>query len=120
MTGEALLAPWLRELEFTNVVVPTPTAGRGDSGDCGLSAFGSPETGIQVWLHGEKVSDARIEIVAFERDYLIATAGRGGGFGYPTGDGAVAEWDAFRRIDLEADVLPCATGNCQCLVYLKG
>ena len=86
-----------------------------------MSAFGSPETGIQVWLHGEKVSDVRIEIVAFERDYLIATAGRGEGFGHPTGAGTetMAEWDAFRRIDLEADILPCATGNCQCLVELR-
>jgi 4'-phosphopantetheinyl transferase len=118
MTGEALLAPWLRELEFTNVVVPKPTAERYNSGDCGSSVWGAPETGIQVWLHGEKVNEARIEVVAFERDYLIATAGRGGGFGNPTGDEAetMAKWDAFRRIDLEADISPCATGQCQCLV----
>ncbi|KAF9893380.1 hypothetical protein FE257_011812 [Aspergillus nanangensis] len=125
MTGEALLAPWLRELEFTNVVAPAP----------GSTA---PYTGVQTWLYREKVEDVRVELVAFEEDYLIATAARGGVVGLSSGsgpsgslgsggvdvgDGAGAgaaeegddAWGLLEMVDIERDVRPCATGVCGCL-----
>lgn len=127
MTGEALLAPWLRDLEFTNVVVPHPVAtpsrtGKYDEFDDELyddsAAFGTPETGIQIWFRGKRVEDVRVEVVAFEKDYLIATAGRGGALGKSAVDptnAEMAKWDEFRRVDVERDIGACAMGNCRCL-----
>ncbi|KAA8652387.1 hypothetical protein EYZ11_007100 [Aspergillus tanneri] len=112
MTGEALLAPWLRELEFTNVVAldpPPPQAGVGGQ-------WNGPDTGIQTWLYGKKVEDVRIEVVAFEKDYLIATAARGGAVG-SSGSGLILQdiWQKLESIDIEKDIRPCATGLCRCL-----
>ncbi|GES66221.1 4'-phosphopantetheinyl transferase NpgA [Aspergillus terreus] len=103
MTGEALLAPWLRELEFTDVRAPEPRAER-------------PYTGVRTWLYGKLVEDVRVEIEAFEDDYLIATAARGGKVGSAASGGGegVDGWGALRRITIE-DVAPCARGQCQCL-----
>ncbi|KAE8352975.1 hypothetical protein BDV28DRAFT_117974 [Aspergillus coremiiformis] len=109
MTGEALLAPWLRELVFTNVLAPEP-AGR-DS-----QSWSEPYTGVKSWLYGKEVEDVRVEVVAFEEDYLIATAARGGRVGCRTGNDGVDPWQRLERIDIERDVRPCATGVCQCLL----
>ncbi|EEP75949.1 conserved hypothetical protein [Uncinocarpus reesii 1704] len=108
MTGEALLAPWLQELEFLNVNPPEPAM------DGERPVWGPPETGVQVWLYGRQVEDVRIEMVAFGREYLVATATRGGsGFGASSVE--LAPWGDFRLVDIERDVTPCATGQCQCL-----
>lgn len=117
MTGEALLAPWLRDLEFKNVVAPAPVdvANRGDK-------WGDPYTGVETWLYGRKVEDVRIELVAFESDYLVATAARGANLGSSglinVGNGEREEdpWRNLVNIDIEWDVKPCATGTCQCLI----
>ncbi|KAL2002126.1 hypothetical protein VTN02DRAFT_615 [Thermoascus thermophilus] len=137
MTGEALLAPWLRELEFRDVIAPDPIptatststsitgagAGAGAGGDD--NAWGSPYTGVQTFLHGKRVDDVRIEVVAFEGDYLVATAARGAGVGAgtrtsteETGDADHDPWCGFKRIEIERDVGPCARGECRCLTAL--
>ncbi|RMJ23311.1 4'-phosphopantetheinyl transferase NpgA, partial [Aspergillus sp. HF37] len=59
MTGEALLAPWLRELEFTDVVAPAAGPGSG-------SGWSAPYTGVRTWLYGREMKDVRVEVVAFE------------------------------------------------------
>ena len=97
MTGEALLAPWLRELEFTDVQAP----------DKATRLISRPYTGTQTWMYGKKVPGLRIEIVGFEHDYLVATAARGGGGDFP--------WRDLEGIDMERDIVPCATGSCRCL-----
>ncbi|KAE8383367.1 hypothetical protein BDV26DRAFT_251604 [Aspergillus bertholletiae] len=108
MTGEALLAPWLRELVFTNVLAPEP-AGRD------VQTWGEPYTGVKTWLYGKEVEDVRIEVIAFEKDFLIATAARGGGIGRGSGGDGLDPWQRLEKIDIEKDVRPCATGICQCL-----
>ncbi|GFF50258.1 hypothetical protein IFM60648_01764 [Aspergillus lentulus] len=116
MTGEALLAPWLRELEFTDVVAPAPVQGLG--GD-----WGEPYTGIKTWLYGKRVEDVRIEVVAFEKGYIFATAARGARLGAESrplsGDASVAvsvdPWMPMEKIDIDRDIVPCATGVCQCV-----
>ncbi|KNG82774.1 putative aflYg/ npgA protein [Aspergillus nomiae NRRL 13137] len=108
MTGEALLAPWLKELVFTNVVAPEP-AGRD------LQTLGEPYTGVKTWLYGKEVDDVRVEVIAFEKNYLIATAARGGRIGRGSGGGGADPWQQLQKIDIEEDVRPCATGVCQCL-----
>ncbi|PYH85434.1 4'-phosphopantetheinyl transferase [Aspergillus uvarum CBS 121591] len=111
MTGEALLAPWLRELEFAGVVAPEPGSPP--------TKVGEPYTGVRTTLHKQPVEAVRVEIVAFEQDYLIATAARGPGIGARRGGGADTAqqdtWEALREIDIERDVRPCAEGRCRCL-----
>lgn len=108
MTGEALLAPWLKELQFFNVVPPESAID-----DEGRPQWGSPTRDVVVKLYGEVVSDVRIELVAFGKEYLVATATRGG-----DGQSGVGTWGDFRRIDLDSDVEPCALGRCRCPVGL--
>ncbi|RHZ67706.1 4'-phosphopantetheinyl transferase family protein [Aspergillus thermomutatus] len=111
MTGEALLAPWLRELEFTDVIAPAPVEGLAVD-------WGEPYTGIKTWLYGERVEDVRIEVVAFEKDYIFATAARGAGLGAESrplpGSAGVDSWMLIEKIDIDKDIAPCATGVCQC------
>lgn len=91
LTGEALLAPWLRVLEFTNVVPPDPVnplPAAKPRADCGPEdmprsprKWGSPYTGVIVSKDGQQLKDVRIELVAFESDYIVATAGYGSSVG---------------------------------------
>ncbi|RSL70322.1 hypothetical protein CEP54_001907 [Fusarium duplospermum] len=78
MTGEALLASWLRDLE--------------------MRGFAPPEdmTGSQeVWFKGEKVKDVDIKLVPLLGEYMISTAVRRGenGEGVEVGD--------FKMLDIE-------------------
>lgn len=113
MTGEALLASWLRELEFTNVIAPAPL----DTAEQG-PPWGQPYTAIQTWLRGDLVEDVRIEIVAFGKDYLVATAARGGGIGSGSRADEGLEggdpWQSLKEIDIQSDIRGCATGSCAC------
>lgn len=109
MTGEALLAPWLRQLEFTNVLAPPPVA------DEETDKWSAPYTGVQTWLYGKRVEDVRVELVAFETDYLVATAARGANLGEAVTGSNSDPWKALVSVDIERDVRPCATGTCQCL-----
>ncbi|KAL4785526.1 hypothetical protein BJX76DRAFT_366937 [Aspergillus varians] len=119
MTGEALLARWLRDLEFGNVIAPVPVP-VADGGD---GRFGEPYTGVKTTLNKDNIEDVRIEVVALENDYIFATAARGGGIGagsrQPSGCEGQSEerdpWMPFEKLDIERDIRPCATGVCGCL-----
>ncbi|KAI2935104.1 hypothetical protein CBS147320_838 [Aspergillus niger] len=100
MTGEALLAEWLRELEFLDVRVPDKD--------------GEVYRGVRVEMKGREVGDVRVEVQAFEGGYLVATAARGGGVGRIEGEGKDV-WEGLRRLDVEGDVRVCAEGRCACL-----
>lgn len=123
MTGEALLAPWLRELEFTDVNAPEEPVHNNTNDNENHSpgpVCGYPYTGTQTWLYREKVEDVRIEVVGFEKDYLFATAARGGGLGTGSrpsiGDSQRPDpWQQLEKVDIERDIAPCATGKCLCL-----
>ncbi|KAJ5751930.1 4'-phosphopantetheinyl transferase A [Penicillium odoratum] len=87
MTGDALLAPWLRTLEFSNVIPPDPVDP--------LQApkpyvsqppkfipqspknWGPPFAGVKITKAGKSLDDVRLQLVAFESDYIVAVAGRG-------------------------------------------
>ncbi|KAK8185247.1 uncharacterized protein BKA78DRAFT_243378, partial [Phyllosticta capitalensis] len=73
LTGEALLAPWLRELEFRNVRAPRP----GTVARCSThGAWGERVADVDVWFKGARVDDVRMEIQAYEEDYMVALAVR--------------------------------------------
>ncbi|KAL5335924.1 hypothetical protein BJX70DRAFT_304852 [Aspergillus crustosus] len=112
MTGEALLAPWLRELEFSNVIAPDAVSAEG--------RFGEPYAGVRTTLRKQNVEGVRVEVVALEGDYLLATAARGVGIGFGSGpdpgNGQEGDaWRPFEKLDIERDIRPCATGICKCL-----
>ncbi|KAL5003406.1 hypothetical protein BDV10DRAFT_154946 [Aspergillus recurvatus] len=120
MTGEALLAPWLRELEFSNVVAPVAVAESGNS----EGKFGEPYTGVRTTLYKNLVENVRIEVAALDGDYLFATAARGVGIGAGSRPGVDPDgvdsqspdpWTPFKKLDIERDIRPCATGVCNCL-----
>ncbi|KAJ5438172.1 4'-phosphopantetheinyl transferase A [Penicillium daleae] len=88
MTGDALLAEWVRHLEFTNVIPPAPVDPLISSKPYGLSTgaeyipqsphnWGPPYADVEVFRDGEVIEDVRLQLQAFESDYIVATAGRG-------------------------------------------
>jgi len=97
MTGEALLASWLKDLEFRNVEVPLPrkqmpqAAGPLLEGDWGQSC-----TNVEIWFHGKRLTGVRLEIQAFRDDYMIATAA----------SNVDIVLDAFEVLDVDQQVYP--------------
>ena len=72
MTGEALLAPWLKDLEFRNVKVPPPASHV--SPEDGDGGWGQVCTDYDIWFKSKKVTNVKMELQAFGEDYMIATA----------------------------------------------
>jgi 4'-phosphopantetheinyl transferase len=71
LDGEALLAPWIAELEFKHVRAPTP----GTVARCSThGSWGERVTDAEVWLKGKRLEECRIEIQAFEEDFMISVA----------------------------------------------
>lgn len=94
MTGEALLADWLRDLEFREVRAPRAAAGS--------SVWGELVRDVQVWRGNRRLKDVVMEIQAFERDYIIASAVS------KTDDESVEEFPPFEILDVDRDILPFA------------
>ncbi|GAB1311593.1 holo-[acyl-carrier-protein] synthase [Madurella fahalii] len=77
LTGEALLAEWLRELEFRDFRPPTPTAGwdvPADEDETGQAAQVIRQT--EITFRGRKVEDVNICLRSIGPDFMIATAVR--------------------------------------------
>lgn len=75
MTGEALLAPWLRDLEFRGFRPPPPAAGGpydGRPADDEAAAV----TDHEVYLEGRRIEDANVCLRALGSDYMIGAAVR--------------------------------------------
>ncbi len=97
MTGEALLASWLKDLEFRNVQVPVPASQMHASAQVG-GDWGQICAGVEIWFYGKRLSDIKLEIQAFREDYMIATAS----------SSSKVELAVFKELDVERDVyLPC-------------
>lgn len=94
MTGEALLAPWLKDLEFRNVRVPLSASQLPEKSDRG--EWGQTCPVHEIWLKGTKLTAIKMELQAFGEEYMLATA--------------VSEPNAllspFKELDLKRDVLP--------------
>lgn len=192
MVGEGLLADWLKELEFLDVVAPPPAlhatgrhgARNGKSGSRSRSRGTShgrtmshghvhhahhhslstgvlvdpaaeeaakwtdpakAETGMVTSLRGKRLDDVDIELVAYDDDFLLATATRGvveifddddddekekemqngvqaappqNGIGAAQHHATSTRGRQRRRwimLDIERDIRPCAEGRCKCL-----
>lgn len=98
MVGEGLLAGWLRQLEFVNVMPPEP----GEK----LTAY---ESGLRTMFDGRDISKSvEVEVEGFDSNFLFATITRG----IKEQESDIAQWG---QIDIERHVRPCAEGRCSCL-----
>ncbi|KAH0559458.1 hypothetical protein GP486_004029 [Trichoglossum hirsutum] len=99
MSGEALLADWLRDLEFRNVRTPKPKLAQEAASGNG---FGETVRDVEVFFRGEVVSDVSMELQAFEEQYMIVTAIS------PTTPNGRGVFPEFEILDLEKDIYPLA------------
>ena len=72
MTGEALLASWLKDLEFRNVQVPSPASDLKSGENRGK--WGQTSADVEIWFQGLRVTDVKMELQAYGAEYMIATA----------------------------------------------
>jgi 4'-phosphopantetheinyl transferase len=102
MTGEALLAPWLKDLEISNVEAPPPAADH--AGEDSLEQGGIARD-FQIYFKGKAVTDVKMELVAMGKHYMVGSSVR-----MPKGE---TEWSIGRwqTLDLGADILPVAESN---------
>lgn len=106
MVGEGLLAPWLRELEFKDVVVPPRTASKKEPW---VVTDETDTKNLGVLFQGKNISHTmHTTLEAFEESFVLATMTRGV-IDTRTGDNRWEEVDIFGDIEL------CATGRCACL-----
>lgn len=94
LAGEALLAPWLKQLEFFNVRSPLP----GTPARCSThGTWGETVDDVEVHLHGKQVHDVRMKVQALEEDYMISTAIQGDIHGIKVPN--------FQSLNLERDIM---------------
>ncbi|KAI9795340.1 MAG: hypothetical protein M1833_007252 [Piccolia ochrophora] len=102
LTGDALLADWLRTVETTRLRVPDPV-GKGEWGEAVVGCGVDADAEIEMRRDGQRIEDVRIEIRAFEADYLLATVVMALADGEIARDDAFPDWTA---LDVETDVMP--------------
>lgn len=103
MTGEALLANWLKEVEFRNVHIP-PVVEKDDQWASTI------DTDTQVWFKKRRLTAVKTEIRAWGPGFIVATAVDSTTFTPGHGEWKFLNW----KEDIEA----CALGKCKCLTNL--
>ncbi|CAG7920512.1 unnamed protein product [Penicillium olsonii] len=91
MTGDGLIASWIKELEFSNVIAPAPAIRDSYKSEPttqpafaiapSVQRWSSPYSDVKVTLKGKPVDHVRMQLVAFEGDYIVATAASGSNVG---------------------------------------
>lgn len=100
LSGEALLAPWIKECEFFNVRSPKP----GTPPRCSThGVWGEQVEDVEVHLHGKEVKNVRMKLQAFEEDFMIGTAIQG--------DIQGVEMSPFETLNLDSQVIQYAHDN---------
>jgi 4'-phosphopantetheinyl transferase len=111
MVGEGLLASWLRELEFTNVIppsLPPATASHDSWGSPIYSATKDHPNSFKISLRQQPVTDVAMSLTSYGSSFIIATALKG----IPQSPSELEpEW---RLINIEQEIRPCAEGRCSC------
>jgi len=73
MDGEALLANWIKDLEFKSVRAPRP----GTVARCSTyGTWGERVGDVEVWFKRRRLADVRLEIQAFEENCMISVAAK--------------------------------------------
>jgi len=100
LAGEALLAPWLKQLEFFNVRSPKP----GTIARCSThGTWGEEIDDVEVKLHRRVVEDVKMKVQAFEEDFMFSTAIQGNISGLKI--------PSFQNVNLQKDILAFAGEN---------
>ncbi len=99
MTGEALMAPWLQDMEFRNV--QAPRAASDLSVKDSKEDWGEAFSDVEVWRDGKQVTGVRLELQAFRDDYMIGTAS----------SRLDAPYSPYKLLDLQQDVYSAAEAN---------
>ncbi|OTA99988.1 hypothetical protein M426DRAFT_324639 [Hypoxylon sp. CI-4A] len=73
MTGDALLAPWLKDLEFRRFRAPQPGTEFKQLSDADNQEIVKDN---EIWFHGQKVDDANVCMRSLGPDYMTCTAVR--------------------------------------------
>ncbi|KAF2660309.1 4'-phosphopantetheinyl transferase [Lophiostoma macrostomum CBS 122681] len=98
LDGEALLAKWIAELEFRNVRAPV----EGTVARCStLGSWGERVGDAEVWFKQRRLEDVKIEIQAFEEDFMVGVAAKPARI-------LPDILTAFEGLNLEADVMEYA------------
>ncbi|ESZ91939.1 hypothetical protein SBOR_7684 [Sclerotinia borealis F-4128] len=97
MTGEALLAPWLKELEICGVRSPTPPMVQ----DPNSLERGEITNNYHIMFKGQEVTDVQMELAALGPHYMVGSAVRA------TKD-INLELGPWKELNLEMDVLEIA------------
>ncbi|OLN96350.1 L-aminoadipate-semialdehyde dehydrogenase-phosphopantetheinyl transferase [Colletotrichum chlorophyti] len=90
MTGEALLAPWLADLQFKIFRPPAPGATFADEGEVVKEH--------EILFKGAKVEDANVRLRSLGPDYMVGTAVRTPG---RKEDGLAFELGPFTMLDID-------------------
>lgn len=101
MTGEALLAPWLGDLEFRKFKVPA--ANEEASIDDSDLLLGETTSEFEIYFKGEHVENVTIELRALGRNYMVGTAARN-----KDGDVVMRKFPGF--VNLTLDDIVARTG----------
>lgn len=107
MVGEGLLAPWLRELEFRNV--PVPSKPKTNAPNLWTMLPDDEVSRLGVLFRNRNIAHTmHTTLEAFQDTFLVATMTRG------VVDSSVQD-PRWMKIDLFGDIEFCATGKCRCL-----
>lgn len=98
MTGEALLAPWLKELEILGVEAPAENKSIHDSASL---CKGQVVREFRIHFKGEPVTNVMMELTALGKNYMVAGSARSA-TGRDISSLQMCEW---KLLDLEPDVL---------------
>lgn len=99
LDGEALLAKWIKELEFKNVRAPRP----GTQARCATyGVWGERISDCEAWLKRKRLTDVQLEIQSFEEDFMIGVAAK------PAAQ-LPSHVPDFKSLDLQSEVLAYAT-----------
>jgi 4'-phosphopantetheinyl transferase len=100
LSGEALLAPWIKQLEFFDVRSPKP----GSPARCSThGVWGEEVDDVEVHFHGKEVRDVKMKIQAFEEDFMISTAMQG--------EVDMLKVPGFTTLDLQTDIMDYAAAR---------
>ena len=112
MVGEGLLASWLRELEFTNVIPPSLPPATASHDSWGPPIYSATKedhpNGFEISFRQQPVTDVAMSLTSYGSSFIIATALKG----MPQSlSDLEPEW---RPINIEQEIRPCAEGRCSC------
>lgn len=107
LDGEAMLATWIPRLEFKHVRSPAP----GTPARCSThGVWGERVSDAEVWFEHERMPECRMEIQAFEENFMIGVAAKERL--WESGKGVLPEvLTEFRGLHLEEDIMRVARGT---------